>query len=103
MRDLAGTLLHSEGDGWKRVCKDTSPAVYPTALPQPEKMAQPPVQAELNARKSVPRAINVDKNAAYPKALAEIKACGMLSTSVELRQVMFFVFLFGFLRHNLSQ
>ena len=22
-----------EGDGWKRICKDTSPAVYPTALP----------------------------------------------------------------------
>lgn len=30
MRDLAGILLHSVGDGWKRVWKDTSPSVYPT-------------------------------------------------------------------------
>jgi transposase-like protein len=54
-----------------------------------EKMAQPPVPTERNARKSEPRVINVDKNAAYPKALAELKACGMLSASVELRQVKY--------------
>jgi transposase-like protein len=39
-----------------------------------EKGAQPQVSAERNARKSEPRVINVDKNAAYPKAIAELKA-----------------------------
>ena len=32
----------------------------------------------------VPRVINVDKNAAYPKAIAELKASGILPESVEL-------------------
>src|SRR5437899_10994097 len=54
-----------------------------------EKGARPQVPAERNARKSEPRVINVDKNAAYPKAIAELKACGMLSASVELRQVKY--------------
>ncbi|SRR5258708_39625709 len=54
-----------------------------------EKIAQPPVPAERNAKKSEPRVINVDKNAAYPKAIAELKACGVLSASVELRQVKY--------------
>ncbi|GHO81949.1 transposase [Ktedonobacter sp. SOSP1-85] len=36
-----------------------------------------------------PRVINVDKNAAYPKAIADLKAAGMLSESVELRQVKY--------------
>jgi IS6 family transposase len=36
---------------------------------------------------SVPRVINVAKNAAYPKAMAELKACGILPESVELGQV----------------
>jgi len=33
--------------------------------------------------------INVDKNAAYPKAIAELKTSGSLSASVELRQVKY--------------
>ena len=33
--------------------------------------------------------MNVDKNAAYPKAIAELKAAGMLAESVELRQVKY--------------
>ncbi|GHO64121.1 hypothetical protein KSC_030130 [Ktedonobacter sp. SOSP1-52] len=37
--------------------------------------------------------INVDKNAAYPKAIAELKAIGALSASVELRQVNYLVVL----------
>jgi transposase-like protein len=36
-----------------------------------------------------PRVINVDKNAAYPKAFNELKAEGRLSTSCELRQVKY--------------
>lgn len=38
---------------------------------------------------SAPRVINVDKNAAYPKAIADLKAEGILPASVELRQVKY--------------
>lgn len=39
------------------------------------------------ASRPAPRVINVDKNAAYPKAIAELKAAGVLPAGVELRQV----------------
>jgi transposase, IS6 family len=45
--------------------------------------------AATNAATSVPRVINVDKNAAYPKAIADLKAGGILPASVELRQVKY--------------
>jgi len=35
------------------------------------------------------RVINVDKNAAYPKAIADLKAAGILPEHVELRQVTY--------------
>ena len=38
---------------------------------------------------SVPRVITVDKNAAYPKAIADLKAAGILPEHVELRQVKY--------------
>lgn len=38
---------------------------------------------------SKPRVINVDKNAAYPKAFRELKADGVLPEGCELRQVKF--------------
>jgi transposase, IS6 family len=41
------------------------------------------------APKSGPRVINVDKHAAYPKAIADLKAMEILSESVELRQVKY--------------
>ncbi len=41
------------------------------------------------ASKPAPRVINVDKNAAYPKAIADLKAMGVLPESVELRQVKY--------------
>lgn len=41
------------------------------------------------ASPSAPRVINVDKNAAYPKAIAELKATGVLPHHVELRQVKY--------------
>ena len=34
---------------------------------------------------SAPRVINVDKNAAYPKAIDDLKAAGALPEHVELR------------------
>jgi len=33
--------------------------------------------------------INVDKNAAYPRAIADLKAVGILPETVELRQVKY--------------
>jgi len=38
---------------------------------------------------SAPRVINVDKNAAYPKAITDLKAAGVLPAHVELRQVKY--------------
>lgn len=43
----------------------------------------------LKAAKPAPRVINVDKNAAYPKAIADLKATGVLPESVELRRVKY--------------
>ncbi len=37
------------------------------------------------APRSVPRVMNVDKNAAYPKAIADLKAAGTLPEHVELK------------------
>jgi transposase, IS6 family len=41
-----------------------------------------------NTTRSAPHVINVDKNAACPKAMADLKAAGLLPHSVELRQVI---------------
>ena len=41
------------------------------------------------APQSAPRVINVAKSAAYPKAMADLKAAGILSEQVELRQVKY--------------
>ena len=41
------------------------------------------------ASKQAPRVINVDKNAAYPKAIAELKASGVPPALVELRQIKY--------------
>ena len=41
------------------------------------------ISADLAAT-SVPRVINVDKNAAYPKAIADLKAARILPEHVEL-------------------
>ena len=48
-----------------------------------------PTRPDSKANRSVPRVINVDRNAAYPKAISELKAGGMLPESVELRQVKY--------------
>jgi IS6 family transposase len=50
---------------------------------------EPTPTAESNPTPSAPRVINVDKNAAYPKAMAELKAVGILPEQVELRQVKY--------------
>ena len=59
----------------------------PGARPVEEQVEEPTPTAESNPTQSAPRVINVDKNAAYPKAIAELKASGILPEAVELRQV----------------
>ena len=47
-----------------------------------EQVAEP--AAATNPTTSAPRVITVEKNAAYPKALAELKAAAILPEAVEL-------------------
>jgi transposase-like protein len=56
----------------------------PQTLPRKERVASAD-----SITTSVPRVINVDKNAAYPKAIADLKAAGVLPEHVELRQVKY--------------
>src|SRR6266700_7628995 len=46
-------------------------------------------QEKHQAPHSAPRVINVDKDAAYPKAIADLKAAGVLPAQVELRQIKY--------------
>jgi transposase, IS6 family len=59
------------------------------AHPVEEQVAHPTAAAAPRASRSTPRVINVDKNAASPKAVDELKAAGRLPESVELRQVKY--------------
>ncbi len=61
----------------------------PQAHPAEAQVVQPAAPADPDTTKSAPRVINVDKNAAYPKAIADLKASGVLPQSVELRQVKY--------------
>jgi transposase, IS6 family len=61
----------------------------PQAHPIQEQGAKQIAPAVPNITTSVPRVINVDKNTAYPKAIADLKASGLLPESVELRQVKY--------------
>jgi transposase, IS6 family len=54
-----------------------------------EPLAQPPAEAIPSTTTLAPRVINVDKHAAYPKAIVELKAAGMLPEAVKLRQVKY--------------
>jgi transposase, IS6 family len=61
----------------------------PQARSLEEQGTQPTAPADPHPTQSAPRVINVDKNAAYPKAIADLKAAGILPESVELRQVKY--------------
>ena len=52
-------------------------------------MSLPTALVNPNITTLTPQVINVDKNVAYPKALADLKAAGILSEQVELRQVKY--------------
>src|SRR5258708_34952526 len=60
-----------------------------SSVPHPGMIEEKATQPTPQASRSVPRVINVDKNAAYPKAITELKSSGMLPASVELRQVKY--------------
>jgi transposase-like protein len=67
--------------------------VTPPSTPQgglvQEQVAQPTSSVHPNTIKPTPRVINVDKNAAYPKAIADLKTAGVLPAHVALRQVKY--------------
>ncbi|SRR5258706_7242024 len=58
----------------------------PQNHPTEEPVVQPLTSTVPTTHLSAPRVINVDKNAAYPKAIADLKATGILPESVDLRQ-----------------
>ena len=61
----------------------------PQGCPSKENIPQPTTSAASTITPSALRVINVDKNAAYPKAIADLKAAGILPEQVELRQVKY--------------
>ncbi len=61
----------------------------PQAHLSEEQVAQSTTAADPDTIMSTPCVINVEKNAAYPKAIAALKAAGMLPEQVELRQVKY--------------
>jgi transposase, IS6 family len=65
----------------------TSACSASQGYPVETEAAQPTVG--FNTLASTLRVINVDKNAAYPKAIADLKAAGTLPEAVELRQVKY--------------
>jgi transposase-like protein len=54
-----------------------------------EKMALPLGSVSRQVSKSTPRVINVDKNGAYPKAIADLKVSRILPAAAELRQTKY--------------
>ncbi len=61
----------------------------PQARQVEEQVTQPTAAAGFPVSKLAPRVINVAKNAASPKAIADLKAMGIMAESVELRQVKY--------------
>jgi len=61
-------------------CSTASPELYNEQMER---------KAGFSSPESAPRVINTDKNAAYPKAIADLKAVGLLPIHVELRQVKY--------------
>ncbi len=91
--------LHATAGSASRACpadekevetpRSTEPAAGPAASGAGSAGITPKTLSLRAAPRSVPRVINVDKNAAYPKAIADLKASEVLPESVELRQVKY--------------
>jgi IS6 family transposase len=84
-------LLSSTRDAQaaKRFFVKTLHSSVPHAQTVEEMGPESSVLVALSPSRSAPRVINVDKNAAYPKAIAELKASGIPPESVELRQIKY--------------
>jgi transposase, IS6 family len=67
----------------------SSASSAPQGCPVQEQVEEPTALADPTPTTSAPRVINVEKNAAYPKAIAALKAAGTLPERVELRQVKY--------------
>ena len=67
----------------------SAPGVITVETNAASPVEEPTAAADTTPTKTAPRLINVDKNAAYPKAIADLKAAGILPASVELRQVKY--------------
>jgi len=76
MRDLAKRFFVKAFQSSARCASGTSP--------RGETKAATPLPATPLASQFVPRVINTEKHAAYPKAIAELKATGILPERVEL-------------------
>jgi len=61
----------------------TTAGSAPQTSPVEEQGAQPTPATDPNSTRSVPRVITVEKHAASPKALADLKASGGLPEQVE--------------------
>lgn len=86
-RDLASRLLHPLSSGGLAIRNTLEFLLSPT---HEAAAAQQFFQKTLGAAHTVsPGVITVDKNAAYPKALSELKATGELPESCDLRQVQY--------------
>ncbi|GHO71507.1 IS6 family transposase [Ktedonobacter sp. SOSP1-52] len=59
------------------------------STPQAQQVASPTAPTVPTPTRRTPRVINVDKNAAYPKAIANLKATEVLPQHVELRQLKY--------------
>jgi transposase, IS6 family len=66
-----------------------SPAGSTSHVHPIEEQVEEPTAADPNTTPLAPRVINVDKNASYPRAIADLKAIGALPRAVELRQVKY--------------
>jgi len=64
-------------------------ALHVTMASTPQTLSSKESVASAAPTVFIPRVINVDKNAAYPKAIANLKAAGVLPKHVELRQVKY--------------
>ncbi|GHO97420.1 IS6 family transposase [Reticulibacter mediterranei] len=68
--------------------KALQPSACSTASPELDNV-QMGRKVGFSTPESAPRVINTDKHAAYPKAIADLKAAGVLPQYVELRQVKY--------------
>jgi transposase, IS6 family len=81
----------------EQMAQSTAPVISTPSVPLTASSASQALLIEeqrghlvnLNTTRLAPRVINVDKNAAYPKAISELKAAGILPEHVELRQVKY--------------